>query len=282
MLLKSTYAAQGNSINTCTNKRPLKKFSEHTGNNMFVSARLKIERAKSHITELDREIANFLSRDPYRLVLDSYDQRGWCCWRIHVIEDAPLTLSAMIGDAIHNLRTSLDHLAHNLVLLNQGNTHNVYFPFCNTETELDKVIKDRHLDQAGPGVVNIIKMIKPYRGGNDLLRLLHDLDIIDKHQLLLTTLSFIGLPNMSGIAEGSYTDFGKTATNGGFESIRCYTPPIPNVCINQEFVASVELSICGTESYNINPVVPLLHMLTQCVEEIVNTFEEYFNKSSKH
>jgi hypothetical protein len=41
----------------------------------FAGPRLKVERAKRHISDLNDEISAFLKRDPYRIVLEN-DRRS--------------------------------------------------------------------------------------------------------------------------------------------------------------------------------------------------------------
>lgn len=97
----------------------------------------------------------------------------------------PAELALVLGDAIHNLRASLDLLAAALVLRNGRSVKGVYFPFAATADGLDDQIRQKKFDRAGKPAVELLKRVAPYRGGNELLRGLHDLDILDKHQLII-------------------------------------------------------------------------------------------------
>jgi hypothetical protein len=145
----------------------------------FDSPRLKICRAGSHITELNRLLDEFVSQKPVVIVA----KLGGFSFEVQkpFPKDIPLT----IGDAAHNLRTALDLLAGDLVHLNGKSTKGVYFPFANDEIGLDEQIKDKHFDRAAADVIDLLKTLKPFKGGDDLLRALHDLDILDKHQLIV-------------------------------------------------------------------------------------------------
>ena len=48
-------------------------------------------------------------------------------------------------------------------------------------------ITKRNFDKAGLDAVALLHTFAPYRGGNELLRAVHDLDIEDKHTTLLET-----------------------------------------------------------------------------------------------
>jgi hypothetical protein len=88
---------------------------------------------------------------------------------------------AIIGDAVHNLRVSLDALATELAAANNENSKNVYFPFADSAEGLERQIKDKNFRRCGPQAVALLKTLAPYRGGNLELRAIHDLDIADKH-----------------------------------------------------------------------------------------------------
>ena len=76
---------------------------------------LKIERAKKHISDLSSLIDSFNSRDPYRLVSDRASTSADDCGMIfNVREELPEEVPLFIGDAIHNLRASLDIAVRNL------------------------------------------------------------------------------------------------------------------------------------------------------------------------
>lgn len=55
------------------------------------------------------------------------------------------------------------------------------FPFTESAEKLTKNSK------AGPEFVELLRGLTPYRGGNIALRGLHDLDILDKHEMVLPT-----------------------------------------------------------------------------------------------
>jgi hypothetical protein len=145
----------------------------------FAGPRLKVKRAKRHISDLNDEISAFLKRDSYRIVLENNAETGKLSWIVRITEELSDQAPLIIGDAIHNLRTALDLLACDLVRLNGGNIKKVYFPFASEGDNLNKRIKERKIHRAGPDIVQIIKCLKPYKGGDNALWAIHDLDITD-------------------------------------------------------------------------------------------------------
>lgn len=81
----------------------------------FVGPKLKVERAKKHIAELEAAIEAFHSTYPYRVTQNEDPQTGEFVVRVQVEKVVPDALSAVIGDAVHNLRCALDYVVCDLV-----------------------------------------------------------------------------------------------------------------------------------------------------------------------
>ena len=120
----------------------------------FASSWLKVDRAKHHINELNIRIAAYNERKPHRLVVEQDPQGSNHLWTIRIREAIPEDLPLLIGDAIHNLRASIDHLIYRSVVLNRHTpTTMTAFPFWGERETLDAAIKRRHVADAGADVV---------------------------------------------------------------------------------------------------------------------------------
>src|SRR5258708_7566139 len=81
----------------------------------------KIERAKEHVRNLVPEISAFWTPARYTIALEDDPHTGDEVFRIHGNDfDLPARWSCIVGEAIHNLRSALDHLAWQLVLANNN------------------------------------------------------------------------------------------------------------------------------------------------------------------
>jgi hypothetical protein len=150
------------------------------------NARLKIERAKKHIDELDAALKEFLQTDCYRLEVKVEGDPPLSRLEFET-KPVPKALGAVVGDAIHNCRASLDVAIEQMIFEKTG-AYSDYakFPFRETRDELIAACKGGDIRKAGEHVVEIVvDKIRAYKGGNDLLYALHDLDIQDKHVLVL-------------------------------------------------------------------------------------------------
>ena len=153
-------------------------------NSHFTGSLTKLSRATKFIDELEILFNDYNNNEPYSAKLNFANNPPSV-----VIEWKGLGYEAMavLGDAVHNLRAALDLLASELARINGKSDHSVYFPFAPTKANFPNAIKNRNFDKAGLDAVTLLYTFAPYRGGNELLRALHDLDIEDKHTSLLET-----------------------------------------------------------------------------------------------
>lgn len=150
----------------------------------FSAARLKIDRAKRHLDELRAQVGVYLARDPY-VGLKMRDMRTGEYFMSSLSRELPPDeLSLVFGDLLFNLRSSLDILANDLVRHSGREPKNVYFPFAGDEAGLEEQITSK-MRGAAPDILELVRGFEPYRGGNEYLRALHDLNIRDKHIELL-------------------------------------------------------------------------------------------------
>jgi hypothetical protein len=153
-----------------------------TKSQTFLGAKLKIERAKGHISNLEEAIKAFFAREPYA-ILDQVDPKsGETIYRVQVKECVPIEFSAALGDIVHNLRSALDLLLCDLVRA-AGNTveRRHGFPIFPSVKDYRAGAKGK-ISGVSPATERFIDRLKPYDGGNTSLFNLHRLDILDKHQ----------------------------------------------------------------------------------------------------
>lgn len=149
--------------------------------NLFRDSRVKITRALRLIDEVDAGLQAYDASNP---ISARFNPKGHL--EIHWKEIPPEVLSTL-GDAIHNMRTSLDLMATELARLNGKSDKDVYFPFAASKDEFPKQIEKKNFERAGDDAVALLKQFEPYTGGNTKLRAIHDLDIKDKHIKILVT-----------------------------------------------------------------------------------------------
>jgi hypothetical protein len=145
----------------------------------FKAAEIKIERAKRHLQELKIKIDQFFSRGSAAVVYEIAPEFGVIngaktgAFTYREREPIPGEWSAIIGDILHNLRSSLDLIACDLHRITGGRPKDikeVSYPFCIRRNYLSDTIKRRLLNRIGKDFLEIIEKTAPYKGGNDGLR----------------------------------------------------------------------------------------------------------------
>lgn len=180
---------------------------------------LKVTRAKRHIRDLQSLIDSFIGDNPHRIEFHEDDDGV----EIVSVFDRPLPneTATIIGDAIHNLRVALDHLAAQAVKAGgQEPSRNTGFPIYKAEVDFDGGITSK-LSGAPDAFIDFVKGLKPYRAakdgsaGNTQLWALSQLDNLDKHLVLLPTISVLTVKNVRIITpQGGGLTIGQLEVSG--------------------------------------------------------------------
>ena len=173
---------------------------------MFHGSKLKTERARSHIDALAIEVSSFSLSSPCYLVFDDDSDPEFKVLKLKRTRPIPENIFLITGDAVHNLRSALDHLAYELVKIEiskprkKSQEHlleDVQFPIAADINRINHAIKTNQIDKAGKLVEISLRALRPYRGGNHGLCALHDLDRIDKHRLIIPVIEVTATPYVS-------------------------------------------------------------------------------------
>lgn len=138
-----------------------------------------MERADEHIDIFNQTWEQWVALHPYKYAPEIYANGREHVYRLDdPIPVVDLRIASIIGDAIHNLRSALDHIAITLVLLNEGtvSTRTAYPMHRRKRVKGPMSRKSRR-------VVNQVYGLDEGRMAQQLLALSH-LDNIDKHRHL--------------------------------------------------------------------------------------------------
>ena len=144
-----------------------------TADERIMLIRVKVERAKEHFNNLQTEVRTFLMAEPYKIRTKHDSETRRLIYYIESVRDTPLRIPIITGDVFQNLRTALDHLAYQLVLVGGATpTKHTYFPISDDSAKY-KEEKAGKVRGMRPEAIKAIDAIKPYKGGNDTLWRLH-------------------------------------------------------------------------------------------------------------
>lgn len=161
------------------------------------SVQLKLDRAAHHLEALNSGIQEFFASNPYEARRD-VEHGG----THHVIRwvrytDPPPTLGLIAGEAIHNMRSSLDHMVVVLakagaiaagVELTKAEERGLQFPITDHPQEFRKQV-GRRLKHVTTMARDFIEGRQPYQvhfSAEYPLRVVSELDNADKHRALTT------------------------------------------------------------------------------------------------
>ncbi|MEZ0236857.1 MAG: hypothetical protein ACAH06_02225 [Methylophilaceae bacterium] len=247
--------------------------------NTFVGPKLKLERAKQHVRELDSLITGFYESNPYELVCNDDTQAGKSVFRLRVYKPVPASFSTIIGDVVHNLRSALDFLVCDLIRANghtPGGHSGLLIKESSEKLEAGAMPK---IKGVSPKAESRIFRMKRYRRWNSALFTLHRMDIFDKHNCIVPTASAtfnvearIQLP--FGLDNGSFT-IGKQIWHGGrlpnkicpvYDNVEIHRSPIG---FNEKVQIEVHVAFGEGQILEGEPVLPSLLQFCELVERVM-------------
>lgn len=157
--------------------------------------REKLLRADEHLHEFRVTVARHLAFDPIAVVRKFEDHipeksgRAGLTWRAKVETEPPLSLSVIAGDLIHNLRSALDHLAQQLVLVNGGipedeRNPKTQFPIITSQGTPTIHARSGTISRKAQA---ILEAVQPDETGEHPLHIVQTLSNIDKHRRIVFT-----------------------------------------------------------------------------------------------
>jgi len=153
------------------------------------SVSLKLKRAATHLREIksiDATFANVQLTMPF--IRDQERRVGYFEVKL---PDPPEAVSPVVGDCLHNLRSSLDYLIWQTVRSNPPHTpgRKNMFPICRSQTAFDDQVRRGRLDGVPQEAAAAIQSLQPFSSPGHPLTLLDDLYNADKHRDLSLTVS---------------------------------------------------------------------------------------------
>ncbi len=279
--------------------------NRHDAHHPLFGCTLKLRRAHEHLEALDGLVQSFRRRDPHE-IRTYFDAEAQECLVWTRIREEPLPeWSLIIGDIVHNLRSSLDHLAYQLVIKNQREpTDRTSFPIFHNDPftnnpEGTRAWRDR-VEGMHEDDVALIKSLQPYQRRydpeaeppeDDTLFTLNALWNADKHRELILTSIFYTGPEFGIERIGNYAvevlEQRPSAPCEDRAIVARYklTPLLPDtVILNAEVDVNLEgaFEIALIERSLPDPlkILPVLRIMSRRVSDVVDDFALRFGQAN--
>lgn len=237
----------------------------------FSDSKSQLDWADFLLVELNKEVEDFLKSKPYSITIED----GPDYWkRCFISLRSPLSphFKAKVATIIQAQRASLDYLACALAVANDVlNLREVYFPITSSYSALMSPSTMNKIRLLHPDDQRKILDLKPYKGGNNTLFLLHDLNKVRKHRRLgVITISVI--PEKIG-GEGLFG--GLVVHNTGAVSEK------PNLALELKYDGTPEIfakiSLAFGDIPGVVPPAPVVDLLkdfSATCREVLELFEK--------
>jgi hypothetical protein len=254
----------------------------------FTGSWLKIKRSKRHFDEFRAAESAFMAPKPYKVVAEYDAEARQCVAKVRITNEIPPEMGVIVGDIVHNLRCALDLLAVDLARMNGHTSHtalkSTYFPISANRQTFETTAQDK-IERLDATAKRLIAETQPYKGGNDALYKLHQLDILDKHTLLIPVVTAVVNPcygfavakpppgvKVSAEATMRLATLNYPLQDGDIlATFSDITGPVAQINMGATFSVAFGEGVAKGEA-----VTPTLQQIGQVVEGIVRTFDKQF------
>ena len=153
---------------------------------------LKIERAKHHVRDLHEKIDEYLALKPVEFWISQSKKPPQRTVYTKAEPPIPEVFGLIVGDAVNNMRSALDHICFAMVngaSMGTKDRRLVGFPFAKDANDLNATIAQRKMDLAPVRVINELHALEPYPAGDKYLNAIQGLSNSDKHHSIMTAVT---------------------------------------------------------------------------------------------
>lgn len=244
-------------------------------------AELKIERANKHIQELGPIVQTFFEKNPHETFTEVDPLNGNKICKIRAIKVAPpVEIAVITGEILYLLRSALDHLVTQVATKrNVTVIKRTGFPIESTRDKFENVIARREIEQRLPDLCAVLRDLKPYKGGNDLLWWLHWINGQEKHQMLVPIAGsrIINKIELTRTTEEAF-DIGLDRGGGWVRLDKDYVVMTlsPSGKAKGKIDAIFTVSLSEVNGLQFQPIGQTLTQFSDLVSGIVNIFRQRF------
>lgn len=242
---------------------------------LFADARLKVNRANKHISELESRIVAL--PNAYLGSVKLNPDRG--SERLeHRLEDKKVIsdIALSLGDAIHNLNCALDYTWLETIerLAPAAVGKFAKFPVRESFKELKAALEGAKIHKASPKLFDfVITKIQPYSRGNHAIWPVHHLDIRDKHRLLIPILHIASIDGIT--VEDQHGGIWKGTTYGTTQEPPYCIDFEPGLHVKEQGCVVIQVFLEDAKILGKIYVPEAIRLYSQFVLAVVEDFERF-------
>ncbi|MDP8994054.1 MAG: hypothetical protein M3N07_03580 [Pseudomonadota bacterium] len=241
--------------------------------------RLKVERAYRHLDEF-RAFTEPLHRSFYEITFDKHSifpelQEPGLYVHYRPLQPIPELLALVVGDAAHNLRSALDHLATGICRSVKHGAKE-HFPIHPKRKNLETAPVLSLIEKAIPGAKKtFLEQIRPENGPHENLWRFNDLNNDDKHNLLIPTVAITNITGINITMPGgpSFRDNLHSGDATRPQALYAVTGFLGNITVENNPTVSVDVRFGEGTPFKDEPVLPTFVQIAQVVSKTIDAFE---------
>ena len=135
--------------------------------NPYLSAKVRVGRAKEHLNTLKIEGRAFWESRPYIYFAEPNPDRRTKTYKCRLVKPMPETFHVLTIEAAEHLRAALDHLGYSAAVLGgKREPKSAYFPIADSAAKLETdVIRRGRCKDLPPDILALFRALEPYKGG---------------------------------------------------------------------------------------------------------------------
>jgi hypothetical protein len=214
----------------------------------------KFEWALQQLQALEHQIGVWRAQGGYGVIFEPQPNRAEHIMRLKA-DEPPVALSLIIGDALHSLRSGLDHLAYALAQAESGPNlppqiaKGIEFPIFG-DKPMNPGEEKKRIGPLNPQARAVILGLQPHQRGaayvDDPLWHLHELARVDRHRLLHLTVAVLGHIGVGGdnvhIERMKFGRIGPDLKDGAELGICSVRPINPGLPMHMQVTAGPEIT----------------------------------------
>ncbi|OSZ67162.1 hypothetical protein CAP39_12075 [Sphingomonas sp. IBVSS1] len=236
-------------------------------------ARIKLDRACKHISDLEAAIIALEASDLYSITFEQNKGLGSAELKFQSLHQMDKSINALIGDAVGNLRSALDYLFFPIAVRCGADPTKVTFPFASDKKGFSGEVRSPNR-QLTDELIVIFDGIEAYQGGaGHSLWAINKLRNIDKHRLLIAVANLAGIIVSFKVGPVTVTEF-RTNIVAGQDCVAIKSIALGEVQLTEQPRPTFKIQIEEVAEGINSEALALLHGGARDIDSLLKALEQ--------